>query len=130
VLSRTRALSRVARVAPVLGSLALAATPQTSSRNVQLLRRQWEILDLDGSVVEVEGAGVVGETPHLAARTGWHRYSSWTRSSSYGGTMRGSFLMVDADAPHPDSTAFHVTVAPFGLVVPNEWCLRPPPPQQ
>ncbi len=59
---------------------------------VQLLRRRWEISDVDGRVQEVEGAGVVGRQPVIGPG-GWHEYHSFCVLQSFQGSMEGTFLM-------------------------------------
>lgn len=71
----------------------------------KLLTRHWIITDGNGEVQEVEGAGVVGEQPHLEPGEQF-RYTSGTVLDTPVGTMHGSYQMraddgyeFDADIP-------------------------------
>ena len=59
---------------------------------VQLLRRTWTITDADGHVQHVEGAGVVGRQPVIAAGEA-HEYHSMCVLRTFEGTMEGTYLM-------------------------------------
>lgn len=59
---------------------------------VQLLRRHWEIFDSSGEYREVEGEGVVGEQPILAAGQAYE-YESACNLNSDAGKMHGTYLM-------------------------------------
>lgn len=59
---------------------------------VQLLRRHWTIRDGAGKVQEVEGAGVVGKQPVIAAGDA-HEYHSFCVLETFEGTMEGSYLL-------------------------------------
>ena len=64
----------------------------TTSENVQLLRRHWIITDSTGNVQEVEGEGVVGKQPVI--RPGEvHEYSSFSVIPTLEGSMGGTYLM-------------------------------------
>ncbi len=65
----------------------------TGQETVQLLRRKWRITDGRGQVVEVEGPGVVGETPVLEAGDEFE-YTSGTPLNTPSGFMQGSYRMV------------------------------------
>lgn len=83
------------------------------TRKVQLLRRHWHIVDSLGPVREVEGEGVVGETPELAP--GEHySYSSFCDLRSGFGGMQGSYLMRHVD----DDSTFKVRIPRFDLLYP------------
>lgn len=60
---------------------------------VQLLARHWRITDARGRVIEVRGAGVVGEQPRLEPGT-CYRYTSGTPLDTPSGIMVGSYKMV------------------------------------
>ena len=63
---------------------------------VQLLRRRWTIVDAEGHVQEVEGAGVVGQQPTI--RPGeTHEYHSFCVLRSFEGWMEGTYLMQRED---------------------------------
>lgn len=79
----------------------------------KLLTRHWVITDGDGKTQEVQGAGVVGEHPHLRPGENF-RYTSGTVLNTPVGTMHGSYQMV-AD----DGTEFDAEIAPFSLSLPH-----------
>ena len=63
---------------------------------VQLLRRRWLITDAAGHVQEVEGEGVVGQTPTiLPGET--HEYHSFCVLRTFEGSMEGTYLMQRED---------------------------------
>lgn len=79
----------------------------------KLLTRHWIITDGNGEVQEVQGAGVVGEQPHL--KPGGHfRYSSGTVLDTPVGTMHGSYQM-RAD----DGVEFEADIPVFRLSTPH-----------
>ena len=59
---------------------------------VQLLRRHWTITDADGHVQEVEGEGVIGQTPVIAPGEA-HEYHSFCVLRTFEGSMEGAYLM-------------------------------------
>lgn len=81
-----------------------------SDLSVQLLARSWKIDDGRGSVHEVHGEGVVGETP-LIPPGGSFDYVSGCPLDTPNGSMSGSYRMVDEDG-----TSFDVAIPRFGLV--------------
>lgn len=80
---------------------------------VQLLARNWKIVDGRGSLHEVHGEGVVGETP-LIQPGGSIDYVSGCPLNTPSGSMSGSYRMVDEDG-----IAFDVTIPRFLLVAPT-----------
>ena len=80
-----------------------------SGRSVQLLSRNWQIIDGRGTVHEVHGEGVVGEMP-LIAPDGSFDYVSGCPLDTPSGWMSGSYRMVDEDG-----TAFDVAIPRFEL---------------
>lgn len=58
----------------------------------QLLSRHWIIIDAFGRREEVEGPGVVGQTPRLEAGQGF-KYASYCPLPTEWGTMEGTFHM-------------------------------------
>lgn len=78
--------------------------------SVQLLSRSWRIVDARGTVHEVEGEGVVGETP-LIAPGGSFDYVSGCPLDTPSGSMSGSYRMVDEDG-----TIFDIAIPRFALV--------------
>jgi ApaG protein len=77
---------------------------------VQLLSRSWRILDGHGTVHEVTGEGVVGETPLIAPGASFD-YVSGCPLDTPSGSMSGTYRMVDADG-----TAFDVAIPRFQLL--------------
>jgi ApaG protein len=59
---------------------------------VILLRRHWEIRDFNGSDHEVDGEGVIGQQPTIAANDE-HSYNSFCVLKSYKGSMEGYYTM-------------------------------------
>ena len=84
-----------------------------SERSVQLLSRSWTIVDGRGTVHEVQGEGVVGEMPLIAPR-GSFDYVSGCPLDTPGGSMSGSYRMVDEDG-----SVFDVEIPRFALVAPT-----------
>ncbi len=84
-----------------------------SQASVQLLSRSWHIVDARGTIHEVQGEGVVGETPLIAPGSSFD-YVSGCPLDTPGGAMSGSYRMVDEDG-----TVFDVAIPRFGLVAPT-----------
>lgn len=84
-----------------------------SPQRVQLLRRYWKITDANGKVTEVQGDGVVGEQPFLAADE-LYTYTSGSVLETPVGTMQGHYEMVDAT-----NTEFVAAIPLFRLAVPG-----------
>ncbi|MBZ5588949.1 MAG: Co2+/Mg2+ efflux protein ApaG [Acidobacteriia bacterium] len=82
-------------------------------RAVQLVRRHWIITDGNGHVEEVEGAGVVGETPLLRPGASFD-YTSFCPLPTPFGTMHGTYLM-----RAEDGTQFDVEIGQFSLIAPS-----------
>ncbi len=80
-----------------------------SGVSVQLLARSWKIVDGRGSIQEVHGEGVVGETP-LIPPGGSFDYVSGCPLDTPSGAMSGTYRMVDEDG-----TAFEVQIPRFVL---------------
>ena len=64
-----------------------------SITRVQLRSRHWRIIDGDGNVQEVRGAGVVGEQPTLGPGETF-TYTSGCPLTTPDGTMQGSYTMI------------------------------------
>ncbi len=62
------------------------------SGDVQLLRRHWHIVDADGRMQDIEGAGVVGRQPMIGPGEA-HEYHSYCVLPTFTGTMEGTYLM-------------------------------------
>lgn len=65
-----------------------------SDQAVRLESRYWKITDAWGRTEEVEGAGVVGQTPRIAAGESFN-YTSGCPLPTPSGIMVGSYNMVD-----------------------------------
>ena len=83
-----------------------------SERSVQLLARHWRIADSRGTIHEVQGEGVVGETPLIAPGASFD-YVSGCPLDTPGGSMSGSYRMVDEDG-----VLFDVAIPQFALAAP------------
>ena len=79
----------------------------------QLLSRHWIITDGNGKVEEVQGPGVVGETPVLQPQQAFE-YTSFCPLPTPVGSMHGSYEFIDED-----KNAFDAVIAPFTLAVPG-----------
>ncbi|HET9810785.1 MAG TPA: Co2+/Mg2+ efflux protein ApaG [Sphingomicrobium sp.] len=84
-----------------------------SDISVQLLARSWKIVDAKGALHEVEGEGVVGETPLIGPGSSFD-YVSGCPLDTPGGSMSGSYRMVDEDG-----ALFDATIPKFALVAPS-----------
>ncbi len=83
-----------------------------SDLSVQLLSRSWKIVDGHGTVHEVHGEGVVGETPLIAPGASFD-YVSGCPLDTPSGSMSGSYRMVDEDG-----ALFDITIPHFSLIAP------------
>jgi len=104
------------RSSPAEGSYFFAYRIRISNRGdqtVQLLRRHWFITDGHGRVEEVEGPGVVGETPVLAPGASFE-YTSFCPLPTPFGTMHGTYLMKAASGEE-----FDAEIGQFSLVAPQ-----------
>ncbi|RMH42394.1 MAG: Co2+/Mg2+ efflux protein ApaG [Deltaproteobacteria bacterium] len=79
----------------------------------QLLTRHWIITDAAGTVEEVRGPGVVGETPRLEPGEAF-QYTSGCILRTPRGTMHGTYQMV-----RDDGEAFDVEIPAFVLYAPT-----------
>ncbi|MXP49351.1 Co2+/Mg2+ efflux protein ApaG [Pantoea sp. Eser] len=78
---------------------------------VQLLGRYWLITNGNGRETEVQGEGVVGEQPHIAAGNEF-QYTSGAVIETPMGTMQGHYVMVDEQGE-----TFHVDIPVFRLAI-------------
>jgi ApaG protein len=78
----------------------------------QLRTRHWIITDGNGSIQEVKGPGVVGETPRLMPGQSF-QYTSGCVLKTPVGTMHGTYQMY-----RDDGTYFDAVIAPFTLASP------------
>ena len=81
---------------------------------VQLLRRHWYIFDSSGEYREVEGEGVIGETPILYSGD-VYKYESTCNLTTEIGKMKGTYLM----ERKKDKIHFKVQIPDFELIVPH-----------
>lgn len=83
-----------------------------SPRQVQLLSREWRIVDADGECNIVRGEGVVGQQPVIPPGQ-WFEYSSFCPLITSWGTMEGRYTFRAEDGEE-----FEVPIARFYLVAP------------
>lgn len=86
----------------------------TGADTAQLVSRRWVITDDTGRVSEVEGPGVVGETPVLAPGEAFE-YTSFCPLPTPVGTMEGHYLFELAGS----GERFRARIDPFTLAVPG-----------
>lgn len=84
-----------------------------SAYAVQLLRREWHIVDGVGSYRRVEGEGVVGKQPHIAPGQ-QHTYVSGSHFQTPIGKMSGYYEM----ERQIDGARLRVQIPPFVMMVP------------
>ena len=82
---------------------------------VQLLKRTWSITDGAGRTQQVQGDGVIGQTPLLQPGENFE-YTSGTPLGTPSGFMRGFYHMVEPATGH----AFDVTIPAFSLDSPHQ----------
>ncbi|MEM9029692.1 MAG: Co2+/Mg2+ efflux protein ApaG [Pseudomonadota bacterium] len=76
---------------------------------VQLMERHWRITDSSGTTEEVQGPGVVGQTPLLAPGESF-TYTSGCPLRTPSGIMVGTYRMIDGAGD-----AFEVEIPAFSL---------------
>jgi len=87
-----------------------------SQRTIQLLRREWTIVDAFGQARIVEGEGVIGNQPVIEPG-GFHQYNSGCQLETPQGKMHGHYTMErisDGAELKVQIPEFHMT-APFKL---------------
>ena len=84
-----------------------------SQQSIQLLNRYWLITDGDGKKTEVQGAGVIGEQPHIQIGDSF-QYTSGAVLDTPVGTMQGYYEMQSDDGEQ-----FQAPIDVFSLAVPN-----------
>lgn len=84
-----------------------------SAYSVQLLAREWHILDGYGNKRVVKGEGVVGKQPHIAPGE-THRYVSGSHFQTAIGRMSG-FYTIERQV---DKAKIDVHIPPFLMMVP------------
>ncbi len=82
----------------------------------QLVDRHWIIKDAHNNIEEVEGDGVVGQTPFLEPGESF-TYQSYCPLRTDYGFMRGTYGML-----REDGERFEATIAPFALL--PQWMLN------
>ncbi|WP_421854209.1 Co2+/Mg2+ efflux protein ApaG [Oricola sp.] len=85
----------------------------SSQDTVQLERRHWRITNAIGQTEEVEGEGVVGETPVLSPGDSY-QYTSGCPLNTPSGMMIGQYTM-----RRDDGSSFTVNVPAFSLDLPD-----------
>lgn len=80
---------------------------------VQLLSREWQIVDAEQKVTRVAGEGVVGQKPMIEPQDSFS-YTSGTVLATPIGTMHGQYFMADTAGQH-----FKVDIETFRLAIPN-----------
>ena len=85
----------------------------TGLERVQLRARYWRIVDGNGNLQEVRGAGVVGKQPVLGPGESFH-YTSGCPLPTPGGTMEGTYDMVTATGE-----TFQAMIPAFSLDSPH-----------
>ncbi len=84
-----------------------------TAEQVQLRSRYWRIIDGNGKLQEVRGAGVVGEQPVLGPGETFN-YTSGCPLTTASGIMVGTYEMIGADGRR-----FQVAIPAFPLDVPG-----------
>ncbi|OLQ77463.1 Co2+/Mg2+ efflux protein ApaG [Photobacterium proteolyticum] len=79
----------------------------------QLLNRHWLITDANGKKLVIDGEGVVGEQPKIAANEEY-TYTSGTIIETPLGVMQGHYGMVNEQGDE-----FKAEISPFRLSIPN-----------
>jgi ApaG protein len=85
---------------------------------VKLVNRYWRIIDEKGIVQEVNGEGVIGEQPIIAAN-GSYQYSSGVHLRYPSGIMTGQYKMQKIGLVEPQDQSFDVKIPTFSLDVPG-----------
>ncbi|KLV02440.1 magnesium transporter ApaG [Photobacterium aquae] len=81
--------------------------------SAQLISRRWLITDANGKKLVIEGEGVVGEQPVIAAHDEY-TYTSGTVIETPLGVMQGHYVMTNEQGDE-----FIAEVSPFRLSIPN-----------
>lgn len=84
-----------------------------SERRAKLLTRYWRIVDANGHVEEVRGAGVVGEQPVIEPGASFE-YTSGCPLTTPSGFMQGHYTMTDESGKR-----FEVEIPAFALDLPD-----------
>ncbi|MCD6066379.1 MAG: cobalt transporter [Bacteroidetes bacterium] len=86
-----------------------------SDFTVQLLRRHWHIFDSNSEHREVEGEGVIGETPVIAPNESF-TYSSGCNLVTEMGKMSGTYLVKNL----VNEQLFQIIIPEFQLITPGK----------
>ena len=84
------------------------------NESVQLISRYWKFIGDDTQIKEVHGQGVVGQQP-IIPPSGSYTYASGADMGCGGGTMEGSYQMIDSKGRF-----FDVPVLRMALTQPNK----------
>ncbi len=84
-----------------------------SDESVKLINRHWRIIDEQGVLQEVDGAGVVGEQPQIAAGSAF-QYSSGVHLRYPSGIMSGHYQL-----QKDNGELFDAKIPAFSLDVPT-----------
>ena len=84
-----------------------------SDYTVKLIKRHWDITDALGEIREVEGEGVVGETPSIEPGE-TYTYNSGCDFTTEIGKMSGYYTMIKL----VDKSEFNVQIPEFIMVLP------------
>lgn len=82
---------------------------------VQIIARNWKIIDSHGNIREISGEGVVGKKPIIKAGEQF-KYSSYAQLNNSSGIMFGSYKVKDLET----GMIFKVEIPAFSLDSPNE----------
>ncbi len=82
--------------------------------DIQLMDRYWLISDANGQQTEVQGQGVIGQQPVIAADQIYIYQSSIQLKTPFG-CMRGSYTFQNKY----NEQLFEVTISPFALAIPH-----------
>ena len=86
----------------------------TTTYDIQLLRRYWEVFDSSGVYTEVEGTGVIGFQPVIEPNQK-HEYASGSQLETDMGKMKGFYTFILLEA----AFEFKVEIPEFQLIAPN-----------
>lgn len=87
-----------------------------SPARIQLLNRQWHVIDALGENQFVEGPGVIGQQPILLPKERFE-YVSGIKLKSDIGKMYGQYQMIRL----ADGHRFWVDIPEFPLIIPERW---------
>lgn len=86
-----------------------------SEFSIQLLRRHWFIFDSNGEHREVEGEGVIGETPIIEPGNSY-TYSSGCNLATEMGKMEGTYLIKNLAS----AQSYKIKIPEFHLMTPGK----------